>query len=666
MYNFLKTALLVAIIFGLTLLLYTAPPAQEVDRTGFVAVSADSAMLAGSRQDFAIYLLSPHGSAPVPNNTSSLVASMVFPGQRPLTIKTDAKFVSEGAYTASFNIPDITLPPQATLEIRDSKTGRPIFRGPTPVGRDVTLAVMPPPEILYAGNWLNIRIATLCRKSGKGIFRTPVRVKLLTPGGQQTVNRVIHSDIDGMAMFTTHINNNAAGGIYKCELSHGREKVVMHLNIKSMSEKRRKRAMTIQNRNINPLARLLEPDMAATDPQRYYFSSSIRELDQPTAFDEVNLEKNTVFLSYQCPGSLWRQIEIWQNGKIHYTSDLQIESGRVSLSFKSPLLEDIPIKLKLWYLDREGLKIYEQAFYRAGEQQTPINLFFKGADRVFGDGGSALQAARALASNGFFADNQTGKIKVSRPSPELEQTIEQEIPPATDLSIIRESSARLLSSDARHRPGKRFFLVENELKLSRYKFSNLRIWHHPRRLFGSLIGSLMLERASIDFIIGEAEVRSLRLQYLSAAERAAELEKLEGLLAPLSEFHEFCQSSPELKAAWEDEILRAAKRISEYISLPDKLAAALKEHNTGTDRIGPFSPVLPAEVLLDHLMPALKPGGRVLLTSGERQMPINLSGDVSIFSSRSFSGKDEGFEKLINTRSVPIVVELDFAGSTAN
>ncbi|NLF98028.1 MAG: hypothetical protein GX569_14950 [Candidatus Riflebacteria bacterium] len=666
MYNFLKTALLVAIIFGLTLLFYTAPPAQEVDKTIFVAVSADSAMLAGSRQDFAIYLLNPHGKVPVPDNTSRLAASLVFPTQRPLTIKSEAKFISEGAYTASFNIPDIALPPQAILEIRNKESGQPIFRGPAPTGRDTTLVVMPPPEIVYAGSWLSIRIATLCRKSGKGLFKTPVRAKLLTPAGQQTVNRVIHSDIDGMAVFTTHINNNAAGGIYKCELSHGREKVVLHLNIKSMSEKRRKRAMTIQNRDINPLARLIEPDMKITEPQQYYFARSLEEIDQPVIFDEVNLEKSTVFLSYHCPGSLWRQIEVWQNGRIHYTSDLQIESGRVSLSFKSPLLEDIPIKLKLWYLDQNGLKICEQTFYRAGEQQNPINLFFKAADRFLGDGGSTLQAARALAGKGFFADNQAGKVKISLIKSELEQTIEPEIPPAADLSIIRESPARLLSSDARHKPGRRFFLVKDEIQLSRYKFSNLRIWHHPRRLLGSLIGSLMLERANIAYLIGEAEIRSLRLQYMSDAERDAELEKLEGLLAPLSEFHEFCQSSPELKATWENGILRAAKRISGYISLPEKLATALKSHQINTDRIGPFSPVLPVEVALDELMPALKPGGRVLLTSNERQMPINLSGNVSVFSSRSFSGKDEGFEKLINTRSAPIVVELDFSSATAN
>jgi hypothetical protein len=197
----------------------------------------------------------------VPDNTSSLVASLMFPTPGPLTIKSDAKFISEGAYTVSFNIPDIALPPQATLEIRNRESGQPIFRGPAPTGRVITLVTMPPPEIIYAGSWLSIRIATLCRKSGKGIFKTPVRAKLMTPGGQNTVNRVVHSDIDGMAVFTTHINNNAAGGIYKCELSHGHEKVVLHLNIKSMSEKRRKRAMTIQNRDINPLARLLEPDM---------------------------------------------------------------------------------------------------------------------------------------------------------------------------------------------------------------------------------------------------------------------------------------------------------------------------------------------------------------------------------------------------------------------
>jgi hypothetical protein len=336
------------------------------------------------------------------------------------------------------------------------------------------------------------------------------------------------------------------------------------------------------------------------------------------------------------------------------------------LSFQSPLLPDTPLKLKLWYLDNDGIKIFEQNLYLTGETQTPINLFFKGAERVFGDGGSALLAERALTGTGFFADNQAGKVHINSVSHDFNQIIEPVIPPAADFNIIRETPARLLSSDIQHRPGKRFFLVTDELQLSRYKFSSLRIWHQPRRLLGSLIGSLMLERANISYLIGEAEIRSLRLQYLSGAERPAELEKLEGLLAPLSEFYEFCQSSPELKDSWESGILRAIKRVSEYIAIPEKLAAALKKTPADTGRIGPFSPVLPAEVTLDALMPAIKPGGKVLLTSSERQMPINLSGDVSIFSSRSFSGKEERFEKLVNTRSLPVVVELDFSSPAGN
>jgi hypothetical protein len=76
--------------------------------------------------------------------------------------------------------------------------------------------------------------------------------------------------------------------------------------------------------------------------------------------------------------------------------------------------------------------------------------------------------------------------------------------------------------------------------------------------------------------------------------------------------------------------------------------------------IGPFSPILPGEVAVEELLPALKGGGRALLANSNRRLPINLSGDVSVFHSKSFSGKDERFDKLINTRTLPIVVELDF------
>ncbi|EKD83077.1 MAG: hypothetical protein ACD_39C00902G0002 [uncultured bacterium] len=121
-----------------------------------------------------------------------------------------------------------------------------------------------------------------------------------------------------------------------------------------------------------------------------------------------------------------------------------------------------------------------------------------------------------------------------------------------------------------------------------------------------------------------------------------------------------------MRNAWQPGILRATSRLAEHVFIPEKLAEALKVHQVDTTQIGPFSPVLPYEILIESLMPALKPGGKVSLISSDRQMPINLSGDVSIFSSKSFSGKDERFEKLVNTRALPVVVELDFSATRDN
>ncbi len=653
-------------IFGLTMLLKPGRKPLEIDTTSFVTVSADCNIVAGTRQDFVIYLLNPTGRLPTPETTKSLSASLILSAKRPVTLEADARQIAEGAYAVSFDIPDIELPQQANLEIRDTKTGKPLFRASVPTGDAKTLLVIPQADVVYAGSWLNIRLATLCRKSGKGVFKSPVRVKLKTPTGHQTVNRIVHSDINGTAVFTTHLNNNVAGGIYSCEFSHGREKVSLRLNVKSLEVKRRNRAKAMQKRDINPLKTMLGTGNNSSEPQHYYFATPINQHANSTAIEEVNIDKTRIYLSYNCPDSNWRQIEVWQNGKIHYSANLQLAAGRVSLSFTSPLQSDIPIKLKLWYLGTEGIRVCEQTFYRSGEQQNPINMFFKSADRLFGDNGSTVLAKRAMHTQGVFANNHGEKISIININKALEQIIEPVVPPATDFNIIRETPARLLKSDTRQKPGRRFFLVDDELQLSRYKFSSLKIWHQPKRFLGSLIGALTLERSSIAFLIGEAEIRAIRMQYLSIAERPAELEKLEGLLAPLCEFFEFCEDKTELKSAWEPGILRAISRLSEHVPVPEKLAAALKAQPANKTMIGPFSPVLPVEIELDALMPTLKPGGKVILLSNNRQMPINLSGDVSIFSSKSFSGKNEHFEKLVNSRALPVVVELDFAGAADN
>ena len=669
MYKFFKTAAALLLIFGLALQFKPETKQQAVVTDSFVAVSADSSLLTGSRQDFVIYLLNPTGAAPSPENSRQLRARLLLSAandKRPVRLESETKQLIDGAYVASFDIPDQPLHKQATLEIIAQENKSIIFRGNVNVERNLALMILPPTEVIYAGSWLNLRVAALCRKSGRGIFKVPVRVKLTLPGGQQTVNRIIHSDIDGTAVFTTHINNNAAGGIYNCEFSHGKEKVSVKLNIKSMTEKRKTRAKALQQKVANPLTTILESDITMPEPQKYWFTTPLNQQGLNESLEKVTIEKSQIYLSYRCPGSSWRQIEVWQNGKTHYTSDLQLESGRISLSFKSPLQADIPVKIKLWYLDDTGIKVCEQAFFMAGDQETPINMFFKKTEEMFEGNGSETLARRAFAAPGTFSSNHDGKIRITNTSQFLDQTIEAVVPPPTEFNVIKETPARLLKSDILKKSGRRFFLVDNELQLNRYRFSTLRVWHNPRKLLGSLIGALMLERSNIAFLTGEAEIRVLRLQFMSVAERPAELEKLEGLLAPLMEFFEYCQDNPELREAWQPLILRAASRMGEHVFIPEQLAQAIKANSIDTSKIGPFSPVLPYEVPLESLMPALKPGGKISLVSNERQMPINLTGDVSIFSSKSFSGKDEHFEKLVNTRSLPVVVELDFTGTKNN
>ncbi|MBU1107402.1 MAG: hypothetical protein KKB51_12085 [Candidatus Riflebacteria bacterium] len=669
MHKIFQTALVLLLIAGFTLLLKPGQKPEDVDKSSFVAVSADSAIIAGNRQDFVIYVLNPAGKAPSPENAKKLTARLNLPSantQQPVILQSEAKRLSDGAYVASFEIPEQISQQPATLEINCQESRKLIFRDEAKTGRSVALLVLPPPAIVYAGDWLNIRIAAVCRKTGQGIFKIPVRVKFTIPGGHQTVNRVIHTDIDGTAIFSTHINSSAAGGHYSCEFFCGMETVRVNLNIKGITAKHQQRVKLLQNRNLSPISTMLKSGKNPAEAQQYYFASPLSQQTNSEGLNAVTLEKGQIFLNYNCPDSVWRQIEVWQNGRIHYSSDLQLASGRISVSFRTPLQSNMPVKLKLWYLNDNGIKIYEQTFYQAGEHQTPISMFFKEADSLIAENGSTILARQALVTKGLLTSNQGSRIRINQADRLPEQIIESVPQPVTEFIVIQETPARLLESDVRRMADKRFFLVDTELQLSRYKFSNIRIWHNPRRFFGSLVGSLMAERSNIAFLIGEAEARTLRLPYMSLAARSVELEKLEGLLAPLCEFFEFCQDKPELLDAWQPGILRATSRLAECIFIPDKLAKAVKAHKIDTTRIGPFTPVLPFELPLAELLPALKSGGKVILVSGDRQMPINLAGDVSIFSSKSFSGKKERFEKLLNTRAIPVVVELDFSGSRDN
>lgn len=569
----------------------------------------------------------------------------------------------EGTYICNFCIPENQNPGSSSLEIYPA--GYPdiiLCKSPVQECHDNALVVIPPKMQLHAGNWVSFKIASICRKNGAGNFKVPIRVKMMPPSGHTTINRVLFTDIDGIAVFTSHINNNSPVGIYTFDFFQGNEKLQLKVFIGSQLERLQsiKRLFDKRNDYMQYFSAIFQPDtIISSQPLPLY-----NLLNSPNTLSsilyEIRAENDQAFLSYDCKGSEYRQIEVWQNGKVVYNSDLQLDSGRIAIPFPHGIQAAQPIFFKLWQLRGNELRVQEQGLLSYSGKVTPALKLLADADLLFATAEQLPFNTRVFTRPGLLAANLSSKVV------NITTRTEIDIKPIQTAAFDPETAVldpvRLIQCDEQQSQAKqRFFLVDNELQLNRFRFSTIKIWLDPYKFLTSAISALLIEKPGIDFMLGEIECRTLRCGLLGLSEQPAELEKLEGLLIPVTEFYEYSQLNKEIARAYKPMLARAISRLSKLIHVPEKLASMVRDSDSIEAKIGPFSPILPSEINIDRMFSALKPGGKASLVSGGRIIPINLTGNVAIFQAKSLPGKENRIEKLINSRSTPILVELEFS-----
>ena len=642
------------------------PPSQDIELKPYlIAVSSDGAIRPGQQQELMVYVFSHADNQLVREQRLDLKAVITmqsYEQQQPSILEAKLHYLSEGAYTGIFKIPENIKPGSASIEIYHQNTpSSSIHSCKIPVREDQALIVIPPSEPVYAGNWVSFKIASVDKKSGTGAFKKPVRVKLHAPNGHTTINRLVHTDLDGTAVFTTHINNNTRPGIYIFEFTQGSERVKISILV---DLQKRNNDMLTQRFNWHgssmlPLSTILPATYTSTEPQKNDYMLVSQDLPNNKSLYDIRSEKKQAFLNYNCEGSTHRQIEVWQNGKAVYTSDLQLESGRISIPFSRGVKAGQPLFFKLWQLKQNKLRSYGYTTIVATTEKSPVSVILNEADKIITPAPSQPFTDMLFSQPGWMSANMP--VKISSIKPQSPVSIEPEIIREADFAITASDALRLLQCDTSPQMRQqRFFLVENELQLNRYRFSTLKIWLDPERFFRSVISALHPEKSNIDLLIGEVECRTMRCDHSGISEKPAELEKLEGLMLPLSEFYDHTQISPAVASAVQPLLMRAMARMHHYIHIPRKIRDSLRKSPQDISKIGPFSPVLPFEISVDRLFEALKPGGKATLVSDNSSIQLNLVDAVAIFKTKNISGKEYYPDKLLNSRNTPILVELEF------
>lgn len=664
MRKFLPLILLAAIIVVLAVFLQRpAPP--ELPENLLLTLSADGPLQPGHTHEMLLHAFSRHQGRLTRETALRLSASIRqnASGAAPLPPES-ITFTQhrDGSYRALFKSPANL---QGAANISVFPTGYPekeLLSGSIDCSNSPGLLILPPAAPVHPGNWVSFRIAVINRKSGKGIFKAPVRVKMKTPAGHDTINRVVLTDLHGTCLFTTHLHNSSAYGIHDFEFSTGSSVQSMPMPVLPQPDKAVIAQKLIRNEPglLSSISSAFLNSLTIASPPIHILKyGRIASETDGKILEDFSVETDQAFITYDCTGSDYRHVEVWQNGHLIYSSDLQLESGRISVPFPHPPEPSRPLFTKIWEIRGNTLKVQEKSAILRGRSPSPIFSFMKDAADYLQNTNPFELASMFFTCPGFMAVNQPNRV-ISL----TEEDTPQLIPTTEGLPPQPADPERFVSaSETSGRSFKRFFLVDDELALGRYRFSTLRIWLYPPRFFTSLIASFRNQPANVDFLIGEAECRALRFVFLSIADQPAELEKMEGVLAVLAELNDYAEVHPERAANWRLSLKRAIIRLARLIHTPGSIRPAPQASTHEESKFGPFSPVQTFDITLDRLYQALKPGGKVTLKTGERGIPLTLSGDSIVFRSRSLPGLNNRPDQLINTRTEPVIVELDFSES---
>ena len=189
---------------------------------------------------------------------------------------------------------------------------------------------------------------------------------MTTPFGDTTINRVVFSDIHGTAVFTTHLHDHAAAGIYEFEFSHGSTSKKTRISVWPKPDESNRITNLFNHKAgaFSPLSSDFLQEIAGKDSAGYVASltlSSSAKSEEISMLSEIRVEPDRAFLTYNAPNSEYRQIEVWQNGRILYSSDLQLDSGRISLPFPHACEPSQPMFFKVWSLTDTTLQVEEKS-----------------------------------------------------------------------------------------------------------------------------------------------------------------------------------------------------------------------------------------------------------------------------------------------------------------
>lgn len=591
-------------------------------------ISTDGAICPGSRQDFLVNVFREVDGGRIFENKARLGAKFVIPHVRGNVSESIVPLIYcfPGKYTCSFNFPeDIDMTSVKMSVFPDSRSDKAIMACDIPVKIERSIVVLPPSEQVYAGDFIKFRIASVEKKTGLGIPKIPVRIRMITPSDVTTLNRIVTTDNEGLADFKTFIHAASPEGFYRFIFQSGEfeQKVSIYIKRQKEGEVRLAYLETVPS-YMN--------DFDTNETCGYIFN--------------LNTGKTDALMAYGCPDSDHRQVEIWQNGRLNYYADLNLEGGTVSLVFHKELLAGCPALFKVWQISGNDVVSHEKIRYIASNKPNrlaqlliDVNSEFLNTERD--------RLALSLARRGFLGTSE--KFNSDNLTRIYSQDLRAIYPnPVNEIPIKYYEDLFQKYEQVLYRT--RFSMVEGkkEINLNREKCE---ILLDSSEFLTHYINALAQEKPTIANLVQESVCRVERFDTLALYDKQEELEKLEGILIPLSEAYLNLNFADSDAKNYRQSILGAVNKVRSVVFVPPEL---LQDITHNKDAYGvPMLDIEPMNRSFQSIKGVLKRKGKAGISYKDITSVIDLSeSKINLNQVASFSEdgsvllsclRDEGF-----------------------
>ena len=624
-------SLSLAILIAFYLVFVQNDPWRHIspDKLYTAIVSTDGNIVPGHSQDFLVNLFKIIDNQRTFSNHIKVGIKLIMP-LTDGTTKEDIvplSFVMPGKFICSYLFPDnLEATNVEMIVFPDRRTDKPILSCKIPVKNEKAIVIKEPDKQVFTGDNIHFELASVEKKTSFPLFKTPVRVKLITPSGFTTINRIVTTDTDGLASFETNIHPASPEGTYTFVFQSDNFEQKVSVNVKDKAEKL----------TANKFPTLYELIDNPNENSGFIFN--------------LNCEPQGSLMAYGCSESEHRQIEIWQNGKLQYYSNLKLEGGTVSLILQKPLLAGCPVLFKVWQINKDKITSHEKIRYLAPHQKSRASLFLNDINSEF-QNTEKDRLSIFLSRKGYIAAPSNISIEnLTRiSSPDLKA-----IYPVSDNEIPISYYENLLQNEEETEKDiqdkQEFFLVEHEFDMK--DFNQCSVLLDSSSFLSNYLKYLISQKDSLNKLLKESICRADRYHYLDLQEQKLELEYLEGLLIPISEVYSYLNKFPQKKAVYASQILSCVNILKNLIFIPAEYTFDISKEKEDKLNNMPMLDIKPISRSLQSIQGLLKPTGKILLKKDDKTTEIELDKpEISISSNDC--------DRIINLRSTPIIIKTN-------